>query len=138
MNRHQNQVICTSGSKDIKKIRLIQYFNFQFMRNQKIARTFDPDVRLTWFLCLSKLFFNFLKALVNDFYPQVALSSSCKKSQFWITFHRISPLDVISPGPIIPQKIAKTKTFNLRYFKSNSDLFEGGKQLFVYKSEQMT
>ena len=74
---------------------------------------------------------------MNKFDHQVALSSNYKKSQFLITYHLKSPLDVVCPGSIIPQKIAMADTFNLRYITANSDRFEGGKQPFVYKSEQM-
>ena len=74
---------------------------------------------------------------MHDFNHQVALSSNCKKSQFLITFYAAAQLVVIIPGSIIPQKIAMADTFNLRYITANSDRFEGGKQPFVYKSEQM-
>ena len=67
----------------------------------------------------------------------MALSSSCQKiSVFDYILDPDTPILII-PGCARYQKIAKAKTVNLRYFTSNSDPFEGGKQPFVYKSEQM-
>ena len=46
LNRHQNQVICTSGSKVIKEIHLIWYFRLHFKRNHKIRAGLDSSTIL--------------------------------------------------------------------------------------------
>ena len=73
----------------------------------------------------------------NTFVGRWRCHQVAKKSQFLITFLDPDTPILIIPGCARYQKIAKAKTVNLRYFTSNSELFEGGKQPFVYKSEQM-
>ena len=67
LNRHQNQIICTSGSEVVAIFWFLIDYNLKYWIEGTSFITFDPDVRMTWFWCLFNLFFNFLKVLVNTF-----------------------------------------------------------------------
>ena len=83
LNRHQNQVIWTLGSKVMAILRFYRKCYLSYINNRKFFITFEPGVQMTWFRCLFNVFFNFLTLWVKYFCRQVALSSSCQKSQFF-------------------------------------------------------